>query len=158
MDYCDVFISCLGSFWWHPFTSEDDIWLLTITCRKVLSHLIADGRFQSILFNVIMQMCAHNYCYSFIFIFFGFWKIATPASYVMQIFFFQICSDDETTHLNGCKKAENFWKFSVHFWKLSRILGVSSICGKNLERAFFVSFQRFSAPFQPYSRFLTAWG
>ncbi len=25
VDYCDVFISCLDSFWRHPFTAEDPL-------------------------------------------------------------------------------------------------------------------------------------
>ncbi len=26
VDYCDVFISCLDSFWRHPFTAEINLW------------------------------------------------------------------------------------------------------------------------------------
>ncbi len=98
MDYCDVFISCLDSFWRHPFTSEDPL---------------------------VSKLC--------------------------NAIFFQICSDEETTHLHGCKEAENFWK-------CSRICGVFSIFGKNLERVFFFTeiFCPFSTPTK--STFLMAWG
>ncbi len=98
MDYCDVFISCLDSFWRHPFTSEDPL---------------------------VSKLC--------------------------NAIFFQICSDEETTHLHGCKEAENFWKFS-------RICGVFSSFGKNLERVFFFTeiFCPFSTPTK--STFLMAWG
>ncbi len=42
VDYCDVFISCSDSFWWHPFTAEDEQMMQCYIWRNKLVY-ISDG-------------------------------------------------------------------------------------------------------------------
>ncbi len=57
-DYCDVFISCLDSFWRHPFTAEHP--LVSKWCNAKLLHICSHEETCIYIFNGLrMSKCLY---------------------------------------------------------------------------------------------------
>ncbi len=72
VDYCDVFISCLDSFWWHPFTAER-LFLSAVWTHSDGTHSLQNIHFYQ-LFRLILTAPIHCRASIFISCLDSFWR------------------------------------------------------------------------------------